>query len=345
MELAELEARLTPFCQHHYNTQDVQISQVHAMPGHAGFAYGFTVKPASGALQPHREADRWFIRLPPPNVNWQGTADVLRQVAVLNALDATTVPHCSVQWSGSDLQWFDRPYFVVPHLDGDVLRLADGEWGSQLSENQRYGLAQQIMTALAGLHKVDISQVTYLGDALPFADDVTRWDRFYAKAADPECLADVPLVRQKLLDNMPANAPTGIFHGDFQTANLFCSNDVLAEQPKLLAVIDFELTGIGSTLNDLGWICTFSDLDAWPKDRGSRAAFMDPLTLANLYEEAYGAPVEHLNWYRALAAYKFAIITGFNLSLHRRGKRVDDTWEETKFSMTPLINRANELLG
>ena len=32
-------------------------------------------------------------------------------------------------------------------------------------------------------------------------------------------------------------------------------------------------------------------------------------------------------WFRALAAYKFAIITGFNLALHRRGKRPDPLWE------------------
>ncbi len=64
-----------------------------------------------------------------------------------------------------------------------------------------------------------------------------------------------------------------------------------------------------------------------------------------LYAQAYGAPLPDLNWFRALAAYKFAIITGFNLSLHRRGKRHDPLWEETKLSMTPLIDRANELLG
>ena len=42
---------------------------------------------------------------------------------------------------------------------------------------------------------------------------------------------------------------------------------------------------------------------------------------------------------------KFAIITGSNLSPHRRGKRVDPTWEEAALSMTSLIDRANELPG
>jgi aminoglycoside phosphotransferase (APT) family kinase protein len=333
MELAELTERLGPFCADRYGTNDVRIFDVVKMPGHAGFAYGFRIE-TGGRI------DSWFLRLPPPNVNWRGTADVLRQVAVLHALDGTDIPHCSVKWSGDDLQWFGCPYFVVPWLQGDVLRLAEGEWGENLSDSQLFDLGQQVMGALAGIHKVDPANAEYLGDAMPFADDVTRWDRFYERAADPERLRDVPVVRQKLLDQIPTEAPVGIFHGDFQVANLFCSPDA-----KLLAVIDWELTGVGATLNDVGWICTFSDTNAWAGPRSERPAFLDPDTLVELYSEAYGAPLPDLNWFRALAAYKFAIITGLNLSLHRRGKRDDPLWEETKLSMTPLIDRANELLG
>lgn len=333
MELDDLNERLLPFCQAKYRNADVEISDVVKMPGHAGFAYGFRVTSNS-------QEDSWFIRLPPPNVNWRGTADVLRQVEVLNALDDTRVPHCSVQWSGDDLEWFGSPYFVVPWLEGDVLRLGEGEWGAALSDSQKFDLGEEIMTALARVHQVDIAEVPYLGEAMPFAEDVVRWDRFYERAADPECLKDAPKVRQKLLDQLPTNAPIGIFHGDFQTANLFCSADA-----KLKAVIDWELTGIGATLNDLGWICTFSDPQAWPTDRGKRPMFLNPETLIDLYSKAYGQSLPDINWFRALAAYKFAIITGFNLSLHRRGKRDDESWEETKFAMTPLINRANELLG
>ena len=333
MELTELSERLGPFCVDRYGTRDVRIFDVVKMPGHAGFAYGFRVEAAG-------TTESWFLRLPPPNVNWKGTADVLRQVAVLNALDDTDVPHCSVKWSGDDLQWFDCPYFVVPWLEGDVLRLGEGEWGAALSDSVLLDVGQQVMSALAEIHKVDPARAAYLGEPVPFVEDVTRWDRFYEKAADPERLKDVPLVRRKLLDRIPEAAPVGIFHGDFQVANLFFSADA-----KLLAVIDWELTGIGATLNDVGWICTFSDPDAWAGGRAERPPFLDPETLIDLYVAAYGAPLPDINWFRALAAYKFAIITGLNLSLHRRGKRVDPLWEETKLSMTPLIDRANELLG
>lgn len=335
MDIDTLAGKLPAFVAAKYGAA-YPVFDVVKMPGHAGFAYGFRVQKPDGV-------DSWFIRLPPPNVSWKGTADVLRQVAVLNALDTTTVPHCSVKWSGDDLEWFGCPYFVVPWLEGDVLRLGEGEWGRSLSDEVLHDLGQQIMSALAGVHKVDIGKVSYLGEPMPFDEDVTRWDRFLEKAAEPQRLAEAPHIRRKLLDHLPANAPIGIFHGDFQTANLFCS-----KQGRLLAIIDWELCGIGATLNDLGWIATFSDREAWPKaapGQPARPTFLDPDTLIRMYRDAWQGPLPDLNWFRALAAYKFAIISGFNLMLHRRGKRVDETWEQTSLCMEPLMRRAAELLG
>ena len=334
MDLAELERRLIPFSRAMYGDESATVSDVIVMPGHAGFAYGFTVN-AGGDTQ------AWFLRMPPPNVKWQGTADVLRQVQILNALDATDVPHCSVQWSGDDLSWFGSPYFIVPALNGDVLHVGPGEWAENLPESTAIDMGRQAMTALAKVHKLDWeTAVPGLGPAIEFDEDVMRWDRFLERAADPEELSDAPDVRRRLLDTLPREAPLGVFHGDFQNANLFFSFD-----HKLLAVIDWELVGIGATLNDVGWISTFSDREAWAKGEAIRPTFLDPEALCELYTEAYSEPLPDLNWFRALAAYKFAIITGFNLSLHRRGKRVDESWETTALSMRPLMRRALELLG
>ena len=336
MRVSELKERLGPFCEAQYGS-GARVFDVHAMPGHAGFSYGFRV--AAGG-----DVESWFIRLPPPNVNWRGTADVLRQVAVLNALDGTDVPHCSVRWAGDDLQWFGCPYFVVPRLEGDVLRLGAGEWAAGVPEERLLDMGRQAMRALVGVHKMDPAKVPYLGEAVPFRKDVERWDRFLERAADPQCLARAPQCRKRLLETLPSDAPVGVFHGDFQTSNLFFATDG-ANTGTLLAVIDWELTGIGATLNDVGWVCTFSDRDAWAKGDGERPMFLDPGTLVAMYAGAHGGTLPDLNWFRALAAYKFAIITGFNLGLHRRGKRVDPSWETTRHSMAPLIDRALELLG
>jgi aminoglycoside phosphotransferase (APT) family kinase protein len=336
VELAELEARLLPFARAKYDDPAAEVSGVHKMPGHAGFAYGFSVR-SRGA------SESWFLRLPPPNVQWQGTADVLRQVAILGALDGTDVPHCSVRWSGEELDWFGRPYFVVPKLAGDVLRLGAGEWGAKLPAERLRAMAEQAMRALAGVHRVDWRRVPRLGPPIPAADDVVRWDRFLPKVAEPARFALQPRVRERLLAKLPGDAPIGVFHGDFQVANLFYSFE-----GRLLAVIDWELVGVGATLNDVGWIATFNDPGAWAgRGRGpgpSESAFPGAEELAAMYTEAWGATLPDLGWYRALAAYKFAIISGFNLALHRRGKRHDPVWEVVAESVEPLLARAAELV-
>jgi aminoglycoside phosphotransferase (APT) family kinase protein len=333
MELAELEPKLVAFCRAMYDDPSAKVLDLVKGPGHAGFSYIFTVRGAG------RE-ESWFMRLPPPNVRWVGTADVLRQVAALNALDRTRVPHCSVKWSGDDLQWFGCPYFVVPKLEGRTMAFVDNPWLDGLDRETRWSMARQAMTALAEIHRVDWHRAEYLGPPIPFDDDVIRWDRFMPKVAEPERLRAVPEVRQLLLDRLPTGANLGIFHGDFQWANLFYSF-----AGELLAVIDWELVGVGATGNDVGWIATFNDPGAWSSERKPSAMMPHADELVEMYIEAWGEPVGHLDWFRALAAYKFAIISGFNLALHRRGKREDPVWEVTAMSIEPLLERARELLS
>jgi aminoglycoside phosphotransferase (APT) family kinase protein len=338
MELDELARRLVPFVRAKTGDPDASVSAVHKMPGHAGFAYGF-----DALCRGRRES--FFLRLPPPNVQWQGTADVLRQVQALSALDGTDVPHCTVRFAGDDLAWFGRPYFVVTKLEGDVLRLGPGEWGSKLPAEKLRDMARQAMRALAGIHRVPWQErAPGLGPALPAYEDVVRWDRFLPKLAEPGRFALQPRVRERLLARLPRGAPVGIFHGDFQVGNLFYAFD-----GRLLAVIDWELVGIGATLNDVGWIATFNDPAAWA-GRGlgpgpGDAAFPGADELVAMYVEAWGAALPDLAWYRALAAYKFAVISGFNLALHRRGKRHDPLWEEIAKSVESLLARAAELVG
>jgi aminoglycoside phosphotransferase (APT) family kinase protein len=334
VELDELEHRLGPFARAMYDDAGASVSGVHKMPGHAGFSYGFTV--TSGGAQ-----ESWFLRLPPPGVSWRGTADVLRQVEVLNALDGGPVPHCSVRWSGDDLQWFGRPYFVVPKLEGDVLRLGEDGWARALGDEVRQEMARQSMSALAHVHRLDWEKSTpYLGAPIPFDEDVTRWDRFIDRMAEPQRLARAPEVREKLLGRLPADAPVGVFHGDFQWSNLFFSCE-----GQLLAVIDWELVGVGATLNDVGWIATFNDPEAWTHAGVVSGLMPGADELVDMYATAWGGALPDISWFRALAAYKFAIISGFNLGLHRRGQRHDPLWEPTALSMTSLIDRALALLG
>ena len=332
MQLEELEERLVPFMRTMLDDPFAKVAAATMAPGHAGFSYLYDIRSGGRLL-------RYFMRLPPPNVKLEGTADVLRQVSVLNALDGSDVPHCPVLWSSDDPQWFGRPYFVVERIEGDVLR---GEWLTQFSDGQRRSAARQAMAALAGVHRVEWQQkCQYLGDFWGFEFDVTRWDRFYERAAEPQELAAQPRVRELLLANIPLDTRIGIYHGDFQWGNMMFSAEC-----ELEAVIDWELCGIGATLNDVGWICAFNIPEAWSHPSPASEGLMPHGDeLEAMYTEAWGSNPGEIAWFKALALYKFAIISGFNLMLHRRGKRDDPQWEITALSMRSNMEYALKLLG
>ncbi len=332
MELDELRERLERFSREKLDDPDASVTFLEPGPGHAGFSYFFHVLTGGEEL-------RYFIRMPPPGVKLEGTADVMRQVEAIRALRDTNVPHAPILWAGTEEEWFGCPYFVQPRLEGDVFR---GDWVGALSQDQRWHAARQAMAALAGIHKVDAAEAPYLGEFWGFEFDVTRWDRFYERAAEPEMLALQPTVRQKLLDQIPHDSRIAIYHGDFQFGNLLFDTTTA----DLLAVIDWELTGIGATLNDVGWVCAFNDPRAWAHAGAiTEGVLPSGDELEAMYREAYGDDAGDIRWFKALAVYKFGIITGFNLMLHRRGKRHDPHWETMIPSMRSNMEYALSMLS
>jgi len=331
VDTAQLQQRLTTFIRHHMDDPGATVSGVEKAPGHAGFSFFFVVTS-------HGLITSYWMRLPPPGVKLEGTADVLRQVAALKALNDTGVPHAPVLWSGDDPVWFGAPYFVTPRLDGEPLR---GPYLESFTREQRWDICRQTMTAIAGVHRVDPSKAAYLGDFWGFEFDVTRWDRFAERAAEPQLLALQPRVREALLARIPTAARIGIYHGDFQFSNILVSR-----AGKVIALIDWELTGIGATLNDLGWVCAFHEPQAWVHAAAQAGTGLMPHAdeFEAWYSESWGAPVKDLAWFKALALYKFGTITGFNLMLHRRGKRDDPHWEDIAPSMQSNMEHALRLL-
>jgi aminoglycoside phosphotransferase (APT) family kinase protein len=328
--LDPIAEQLTAFFRHHLDDAAVEVEEVAPAGGHAGFSYRFKVRAAG-------EATPYFLRLPPSGVKLRGTADVLRQVCALRALDATATPHARVAWAGDDERWFGMPYFITEWVVGTTFDV--DERVDALGEKELERVAREAIDGLLALREAPWkSACEYLGEPIDLRDRIAHWDRFYDRAADRDALlGGVPAVRAALLAAVPRGVHLGLCHGDYQFGNL-----MYGSQGDLRAIIDWELCSVGPTLRDLGWLIAFNDARAWGPSPRPMARRLDAGRLLSHWPD--GVDATDLPWFEALALYEYAVISGFNLMLHRRGKRSDASWEWRSRSAPANLTRALELL-
>jgi aminoglycoside phosphotransferase (APT) family kinase protein len=304
-----------------------------SLPGHAGFSYSFILERSTDSATP---AGKFVVRIAPPGVKISGPADIVRQARVMASLADTPVAVPPIIWYGDEPEFFDRPYFVGGFVEGFKL----GE--SQLPLAHLKRLARAGIATMAALHNVAWEPRRDAWGA-PFAlsDELKRLDYLLDRdTLDPAVVARGPELRERLRSSLPAGARIGCVHGDFQWSN------VLFDEERVVALIDWEISLVGATLLDLGWICFFSDPQSWV-GTDVRGSLLNADEIVNAYAEAAGFPVSipEVRWFRAFAGYRFGVITCFNLMLHRRGKRHDPLWEETALSAPRMFERGLELLG
>jgi aminoglycoside phosphotransferase (APT) family kinase protein len=282
------------------------------------------------------------MRLPPKGVRQSGNTDVLRQAPLLQALQRNGVPVPAVRWVGEDLEWFEVPYLMVEWMDGRTFQAREPDVSFDRSPQAVAGLYEQAVLALAQVHQLDWrKELAGWESPRSIEEEIGHWDRILAKAAEPEWVSLGEEVRGLLLERRPAAPPVGLFHGDYQGSNFLFHKK---GRETLVALLDWEISGIGAQLLDLGWLLVFIDPLSWSTEHGPIATVPPAEPLIALYEKRVGRNVEDIAWYRAMAGYRFGVITGFNVMLHRRGKRHDPEWELLALSVPALFGRAKEML-
>jgi aminoglycoside phosphotransferase (APT) family kinase protein len=218
---------------------------------------------------------------------------------------------------------------VQDRLDALPLHMTDAAKSATLPVADALG---QAIDALALVHRTppppDWERPRTLQEEISF------WAPLLEKADDPSWAAAGLALRDALLADPPAEPDIGLVHGDFQT------NNVLFDKAgRLAAIVDWELSGIGACLLDLAWLALFTDPGCWgPRHRAAMRVTAAPAWLQRRYERATGRDTAGFDWYRALACYRFGVISVFNVRLHRTGRRVDSTWEEYAESITTLFD-------
>ena len=252
------------------------------------------------------------------------------------SLADTKVPVPPILWYGDEPAFCDRPYFVAEFVEG--FKLSEEPLPpADLARLARTGIAM-----LADLHALPWeSRRNVFGDPLPLADEMKRLDNLLDRPTlDPAVVARGPELRERLRSSIPTDARLGCVHGDFQWSN------ILFNHQRPIALIDWEISSIGPTLLDLGWVAFFCDPDSWhPSTERVRPLSADEIVETYAASAPFPVSTVDVRWFRAFAGYRFGVITCFNLMLHRRGKRDDPHWEEVALSAPRMFERGLELLA
>ena len=329
-DLAASAVLLSRWAEAHYGP-GAAVSRVAPMPGHAGISFGFDVSSSEGS-------DRLVVRVAPPGVRRVGPADVLHQVPVLQAANATGVPVPAVRWWSDDERWFGSPYFVVERLPGASL----DSWEPLPGDTSGVGrIFEEAVDALAAIHRIDWRErLPNWSVPRSLEAEIRAWEPILRKGRNDTWAALGLGLRDQLLQTMPAEPEPTVIHGDYYSNNWVCDGD------RLLGVVDWEIAGIGPPLLDVGWLMMVYDPACWgPTRRAWMTWGPSPAEIADAYQAAVGRTSSALAWYQALACWRFGSITAMNVHLDRTGKRPDETWALIGEAFETLMERGRELLS
>jgi aminoglycoside phosphotransferase (APT) family kinase protein len=195
------------------------------------------------------------LRKKPPGAILPSAHAVEREYAVMHALGPTGVPVPRMRVLCEDPSVIGTPFYVMDYLEGRVL--IDPKLPG-LSPEERRATYFAMADGLAALHRVDW-RAGGLGDyGKPenyVSRQISRWTRQYLQS-NPEPNADMEALIAWLPENVPPEDAPTIAHGDYRLGNLIYAPDA----PRVLAILDWELSTIGQPLGDLGYLCSFYHL-------------------------------------------------------------------------------------
>lgn len=252
---------------------------------------------------------RLVLRKKPNGSVLKGAHAVEREYRVLSALAGSRVPVPNTVLLEEDQDILGTPFYLMQRVEG---RVFDDPSLPDVSPDQRHAIWLSAAETLAKLHRIDPEEVGLSGFGRPgnyFQRQIDLWGKQYA-ASPSRPIAAIETLHDWLAQNMPSDdGASAICHGDFRIGNLIFH----ATEPRVVAVLDWELSTLGHPMADLGFVCM-----AWhtsPDEYGGLlgldyAALGLPSETVFLehYQKHLGRPVDLTPFHRAFALFRFAVI-------------------------------------
>ena len=260
-----------------------------------------------------RRGTREFVlRRPPPHKRANSDETMRREARVLGALAGSDVPHPALIAAEPDESVIGAAFYLMEPVDGYNVTLGlPPTFADDAAAQREMGLS--MADAIAALARIDPAErgIADLGRWEGWGErQVPRWRRQLEsyRELDGYPGPDIPGVDEVgawLEANRPSDLRPGIIHGDFHFANVL----IHPTEPRVAAIVDWELATIGDPLLDLGHL-----LACWPTRTGTAltpvaaAALPDPADVVARYGEGSDRDLSAVTWFHVLACYRLGLI-------------------------------------
>jgi aminoglycoside phosphotransferase (APT) family kinase protein len=252
----------------------------------------------------------YVLRRKPPGKLLPSAHAVDREYRVITALRDSGVPVPRTYVLCEDPAVVGTPFYLMDCVHGRVF--ADPLL-PEITPAERRALYDDFTTVLARLHRVDWRAVGLEDFGRPgnyFARQIHRWTTQY-RASETETIEAMERLMEWLPKNIPDDDTVTLVHGDYRPGNMV----VHPTEPRVVAVLDWELSTLGHPLGDLSYTCVPYHMG--PGESLGGVAGLDlgsmGIPAEDEYLEAYRrkvgrGPIEHWDFYVAFALFRLGAI-------------------------------------
>ncbi len=193
---------------------------------------------------------RFVLRKKPSGELLPSAHAIEREYRVLTALRDVGFPVAKPLFLCEDKTVIGQAFYVMGFVKGRVFRDLTLP---EINPSDRAAIYDSMNETLAKLHTVDVRSagLCNFGRIGGYVErQIRRWSDQYA-ASKTEDLDTMDRVMAWLPENLPENNLTTIVHGDFRLENIIFHET----EPRVLAVVDWELSTLGDPLSDLAYNC------------------------------------------------------------------------------------------
>lgn len=232
-----------------------------------------------------------------------------REYRILRALRHSEVPVPPALAFCEDTSLLGAAFYIMDFVPG---RIFYDQRLPGMSPDERAAIFDAMNVATASLHKIDPIAVGLEGFGRPdgfLERQVATWTRQYRASEGDRCEAMERLI-EWLPENLPPEQPSRIFHGDLRLDNMIFH----PAEPRVIAVLDWELSTLGDPLADFAYNVLVWRVGAdlfrglGDLDRGA-LGIPEEFDYVRRYCERTGrSDIPHWNFYLAFSLFRVAAI-------------------------------------